>query len=227
MERFGDERVIETVRAHVADAWRGAGARLAASGRPHRAVVGLGPGQGRAGIPLAHGELAVVRRNGFEKIYDLAERVIPKPLLEAKPSRAQVTRLGLRSGTRAPWRGDAEDAGGFLGSCVHRGSEALDRGREEARPADRCRAQGGSGPAGFRGRGAAGYRGAASGLARADLAPAGALALRSGAARPRPRGPHFQLRLPHRSLRAAAQAQARLLRVPAAGRRAASSAAST
>lgn len=42
------------------------------------------------------GELAVVRRDGFEKIYDLAERAIPAELRTARPTRARTVDWACR-----------------------------------------------------------------------------------------------------------------------------------
>jgi hypothetical protein len=42
------------------------------------------------------GELAVRRRDGFEKIYDLAERVIPEALRTARPTRRQTVEWACR-----------------------------------------------------------------------------------------------------------------------------------
>ena len=43
------------------------------------------------------GELAIARRDGFEKIYDLAERVIPEDLRLARPSKAETVEWACRS----------------------------------------------------------------------------------------------------------------------------------
>jgi hypothetical protein len=51
---------------------------------------GWGPAKGALEFLWRTGELAVVNRSGFEKVYDLAERLIPQPLLQTKLSRAQV-----------------------------------------------------------------------------------------------------------------------------------------
>jgi len=43
------------------------------------------------------GELAIARRDGFEKVYDLAERIIPAELRAARPSRAQTVDWACRA----------------------------------------------------------------------------------------------------------------------------------
>lgn len=53
-------------------------------------MVGLGPAKAALEFLWRSGELAVVRRNGFEKIYDMPERVIPKALCAARPSHRQM-----------------------------------------------------------------------------------------------------------------------------------------
>src|SRR6185437_15157458 len=51
---------------------------------------GWGPAKGALEFLWRTGELAVVHRSGFEKVYDLAERLIPTQLRETKLSRLQV-----------------------------------------------------------------------------------------------------------------------------------------
>lgn len=91
MERFGDKRVIATVRAHVTEHGAVRARDLLHLGGRTGPWWGWGPAKGALEFLWRTGELAVVRRSGFEKIYDLAARLIPKPLLETKLSRAQVT----------------------------------------------------------------------------------------------------------------------------------------
>tara|TARA_R110000868_G_scaffold70618_1_gene207311 strand:+ start:6655 stop:7863 length:1209 start_codon:yes stop_codon:yes gene_type:complete len=102
--RIGDDpaKVISRVRTHI----RKNGETLA------RAFEDKGGGGwwgwGPSKTALEHlwrtGELAIVRRDGFEKVYDLSTRVIPDDLREARPTRKQtidwaaytaLTRLGF------------------------------------------------------------------------------------------------------------------------------------
>jgi uncharacterized protein YcaQ len=90
MERFGDKRVIATVRTHVEKNGAVRARDLLHLGGRTGPWWGWGPAKGALEFLWRTGELAVVRRSGFEKIYDLAERSIPKPSREIKLSRAQV-----------------------------------------------------------------------------------------------------------------------------------------
>jgi len=89
-ERFGDKRVIATVRAHVETNGAVRARDLLHLGGRTGPWWGWGPAKGALEFLWRTGELAVVNRSGFEKLYDLAERVIPEPLRAAKLSRAQV-----------------------------------------------------------------------------------------------------------------------------------------
>jgi len=89
-ERFGDERVIATVRKHVAAHGAVRARDLLHLGGRTGPWWGWGPAKGALEFLWRTGELAVVRRSGFEKIYDLAERSIPAALREARVSRRDV-----------------------------------------------------------------------------------------------------------------------------------------
>jgi uncharacterized protein len=91
MERFGDKRVIATVRAYVEKNGAVRARDLLHLGGRTGPWWGWGPAKGALEFLWRTGELAVVRRSGFEKIYDLAERLIPRPLRETKLSRAEMT----------------------------------------------------------------------------------------------------------------------------------------
>lgn len=101
--RFGDERVLKTVRAHI-EAHGAARARdFAHLGGRTGPWWGWGPAKAALEYLWRTGELAVLERDGFEKIYDLAERVVPRALRSQKPSRGEtldwacsqaLTRLG-------------------------------------------------------------------------------------------------------------------------------------
>ncbi|HSC17976.1 MAG TPA: crosslink repair DNA glycosylase YcaQ family protein, partial [Rhizomicrobium sp.] len=77
MERFGDKRVIATVRAHVAENGAVRARDLLHLGGRRGPWWGWGPAKGALEFLWRTGELAVVNRSGFEKVYDLAERLIP------------------------------------------------------------------------------------------------------------------------------------------------------
>ncbi|HEX4302721.1 MAG TPA: crosslink repair DNA glycosylase YcaQ family protein [Rhizomicrobium sp.] len=89
-ERFGDDRVLKTVRDHI-EAHGGARARdFAHLGGRTGPWWGWGPAKAALEYLWRTGALAVLARDGFEKIYDLSERAIPAALREAKPTRAQT-----------------------------------------------------------------------------------------------------------------------------------------
>ena len=89
-ERFGDDRVLKTVRDHI-EAHGAARARdFAHLGGRTGPWWGWGPAKAALEYLWRIGELAVLERDGFEKIYDLAERTIPNGLRDAKPTRAQT-----------------------------------------------------------------------------------------------------------------------------------------
>lgn len=89
-ERFGSERVLKTVRDHI-EAKGASRARDFAhlGGRTH-SWWGWGPAKAALEYLWRTGELAVLERDGFEKIYDLAERAIPASLRRTKPSRRET-----------------------------------------------------------------------------------------------------------------------------------------
>jgi uncharacterized protein len=89
-ERFGDDRVIATVRDHVAAHGAVRARDLLHLGGRTGPWWGWGPAKAALEFLWRTGELAVTERNGFEKIYDLAERLIPKTLLDANPSRPET-----------------------------------------------------------------------------------------------------------------------------------------
>jgi uncharacterized protein YcaQ len=89
-ERFGDDRVMKTVRDHI-EAHGAARARdFAHLGGRTGPWWGWGPAKAALEYLWRTGELAVLERNGFEKVYDLAERAIPAGLREARPSRVHT-----------------------------------------------------------------------------------------------------------------------------------------
>src|SRR5206468_10825259 len=90
MERFGDKRVIATVRAHVAAHGAVRARDLLHLGGRTGTWWGWGPAKGALEFLWRTGELAVVNRGGFEKVYDLSERLIPAGLRQTKLSRRAV-----------------------------------------------------------------------------------------------------------------------------------------
>jgi uncharacterized protein len=95
---WGRERTDRKTEAHVLDAIRARGAL------PSRAFEGEGPMPGEmwnwkpAKRALEHlfaaGEIAVAGRDGFQRLYDLPERVIPKQALEAPTPSEEEFRRG-------------------------------------------------------------------------------------------------------------------------------------
>jgi uncharacterized protein len=97
-ERFGDDRVIATVRDHVAAHGAVRARDLLHLGGRTGPWWGWGPAKAALEFLWRTGELAVTERNGFEKVYDLAERLIPRPLLQAKPSRPETLNWACNEG---------------------------------------------------------------------------------------------------------------------------------
>lgn len=97
-ERFGDDRVIAVVREHVEKHGAVRARDLAHLGGRTGPWWGWGPAKGALEFLWRTGELAVVHRNGFEKIYDLAERLIPKGLRDAKPWRTETLEWACNQG---------------------------------------------------------------------------------------------------------------------------------
>ncbi len=96
-ERFGDERVLNAVRDHI-EAKGGSRARdFAHLGGRTGSWWGWGPAKAALEYLWRTGELAVLERDGFEKIYDLAERSIPAALRKAKPSRTETIEWACHS----------------------------------------------------------------------------------------------------------------------------------
>jgi uncharacterized protein len=89
-ERFGDDRVIATVRAHVEQHGAVRARDLAHLGGRTGPWWGWGPAKAALEYLWRTGVFAVVERDGFEKIYDLAERLIPEALRSERPSRAET-----------------------------------------------------------------------------------------------------------------------------------------
>jgi uncharacterized protein YcaQ len=87
-ERFGDDRVLKTVRDHIEKQGAAMARDFAHLGGRTGPWWGWAPAKAALEYLWRSGELAVLERDGFEKIYDLSERAIPKVLREAKPTKA-------------------------------------------------------------------------------------------------------------------------------------------
>ncbi|MBI3678200.1 MAG: YcaQ family DNA glycosylase [Proteobacteria bacterium] len=89
-ERFGDDRVLKTVRDHVEEKGASRARDFAHLGGRTGPWWGWGPAKAALEYLWRTGELAVLERDGFEKVYDLAERSIPAALRKEKPSRGDT-----------------------------------------------------------------------------------------------------------------------------------------
>lgn len=75
---------------------------------------GWGPSKTALEYLWRTGELAVARRDGFNKIYDLAERVIPADLREARPTRRQTVDWACRKALARLGFASAREIAGFF-----------------------------------------------------------------------------------------------------------------
>ena len=89
-ERFGDVRVLKTVRDHIELKGASRARDFAHLGGRTGPWWGWGPAKAALEYLWRTGELAVLQREGFEKVYDLAERSIPLNLRQARPSRGET-----------------------------------------------------------------------------------------------------------------------------------------
>lgn len=89
-ERFGDARNPKIVRDHIEKHGAARARDFLHLGGRTGPWWGWGPAKAALEFLWRSGELAVVRRNGFEKIYDLPERVIPKGLRASRPSHREM-----------------------------------------------------------------------------------------------------------------------------------------
>lgn len=85
-ERFGDDRVIKTVRDHIALHGAARARDFAHLGGRTGPWWGWAPAKAALEYLWRTGELAVLKRDGFEKIYELSEQVIPVALRDASPA---------------------------------------------------------------------------------------------------------------------------------------------
>ena len=164
------------------------------------------------------GVLAVARRESFQKVYDLTERVIPEPHRGPAPDPEAVVDWACRSALERLGIGPAGRDRRLLGPDHHPRGGAVVRPPGPQRRAVRrpCPGRGRQDRRGLRlrrHRGPAGRGGAGAGCA------AGAVALRPGDPQPPAAGAAVRLRLPLRGLRARGEAPLGLLRLPDPGGR--------
>ena len=88
--RIGDVRVIKTVHDHIETHGPSRARDFAHLGGRTGPWWGWGPAKAALEFLWRTGELAVLQRDGFEKIYDLAERSIPIALHSERPSRGET-----------------------------------------------------------------------------------------------------------------------------------------
>ncbi|MBO6668706.1 crosslink repair DNA glycosylase YcaQ family protein [Parvibaculum sp.] len=95
-DRIGDDgaKVLQNVRRRL----RNEGALMARDFEDKGAGGwwGWGPSKTALETLWRSGEVAIARREGFEKVYDLAERVIPEELRKARPSEAATADWACR-----------------------------------------------------------------------------------------------------------------------------------
>jgi uncharacterized protein YcaQ len=96
-ERIGDRRVISIVREHISKNGPSRARDFAHLGGRTGPWWGWGPAKAALEFLWRTGELAVLERDGFEKVYELAERAIPRTLLGEKPSLNESREWALTS----------------------------------------------------------------------------------------------------------------------------------
>lgn len=89
-ERFGDDRVLKMVRDQIEAKGASRARDFAHLGGRTGSWWGWGPAKAALEYLWRTGELAVLERDGFQKVYELSERVIPKALRDMKPSRRET-----------------------------------------------------------------------------------------------------------------------------------------
>lgn len=94
-ERLGSRRILKRVRDRIA-----ANGPMLARDFDDAAVEKGGMwnwGRSKTALEMMWhmGDLAIVRRDGFQKVYDLAERVIPHDIRALKPSKAETVEWGV------------------------------------------------------------------------------------------------------------------------------------
>lgn len=110
-QRLGDnpEKTIASVRRHVKKQGLTMSRDIVDGPKGAGGWWGWSPTKTALEYLYRTGELAVAKRDGFQKVYDLSERVIPKDLLKHRPSKAELvdfkcrealTRLGFGTTTQ-------------------------------------------------------------------------------------------------------------------------------
>jgi uncharacterized protein YcaQ len=89
-ERFGDDRVLKTVHDHIAANGPALARDFAHLGGRTGPWWGWAPAKAALEYLWRIGDLTVLRREGFEKVYELTEDVVPKALRNAKPSKTET-----------------------------------------------------------------------------------------------------------------------------------------
>ncbi|MBV9046020.1 MAG: YcaQ family DNA glycosylase [Alphaproteobacteria bacterium] len=96
-ERIGDVRAIKTVREHIEKNGAARARDFAHLGGRTGPWWGWGPAKASLEWLWRTGELAVLARDGFEKIYDLSERSIPQHYRDARPTKAETNEWALNA----------------------------------------------------------------------------------------------------------------------------------
>ena len=112
----GFETDPQKLLAHVRRRIRkeGALASRAFEDKPRGPWWGWGPYKTALEYLFRTGELAIARRNGFEKVYDLSERVIPSAVRTVKPSRRQTVEWACREALERLGFGSARQIANFF-----------------------------------------------------------------------------------------------------------------
>ena len=113
-ERFGPEpeKAIRRVRARIRK--EGALSTRDFDDKGEGGWWGWGPSKTALEFLWRTGELAITRRDGFEKIYDHAERVIPGDLRRARPTRRQTIDWAAREALHRLGLATPQELAGFF-----------------------------------------------------------------------------------------------------------------
>jgi uncharacterized protein YcaQ len=106
------KKLLATLRRRIRK--EGALATRAFEDRRRGPWWGWGPSKMALEYLFRTGELAIARRDGFEKVYDLAERVIPAELRKARPTRRQTVDWACREALVRLGFGTARDIAAFF-----------------------------------------------------------------------------------------------------------------
>jgi uncharacterized protein len=117
LEFMRSERGAPTARAYAEVAERGPIAAGELSDPGKRSSKWWGWGHGKAALEMLYdsGLVAIAGRRGFERLYDLTERVIPRAALDAPtPAREEAMKQLICLGARACGVGTLGDIAGYL-----------------------------------------------------------------------------------------------------------------